>query len=263
MSGKVRAARLSLCFVALLAAAACGSSTPELRVVTSGGLAAAYERLAPAFSEATGIVLHTFQGASMGGAPDSIPERFSRGESFDVVIMSRAGLERLVAEGLVVADTAVDLASSAIGMAVQVGQPVPDISTVDGFKQALLDAESIAVSASVSGTYISTDVFPRLGLAEALTPKTTRIVSERVGRVVGRGDAAVGFQQVSELLPIENIQYVGEIPAELQRITVFTAGITTGARNPEAGAALITYLSSAAAASIIEDSGMRVVTSAP
>ena len=195
----------------------------------------------------------------MGGAPDSIPERLSRGESFDVVIMSQAGLERLVAEGHVVADTAVDLASSAIGMAVQVGRPVPDISTVDGFRQALLDAESIALSASVSGTYISTEVFPRLGLADALNPKTTRIVSERVGRVVGRGDAAVGFQQVSELLPIENIQYVGEIPAELQRITVFTAAITTGARNPEAGAALITYLSSADAASIIEDSGMRVV----
>ncbi len=199
----------------------------------------------------------------MGGAPDSIPERFARGESFDIVIMSRTGLQRLVEQGHVVGESAVDVAESAIGMAVQQGRAVPDISTVEGLAQALRDAESIAVSASVSGTYMLTEIFPRLGLADELAPKTQRVVSERVGAVVARGDAAIGFQQVSELLPIENIQYAGEIPAAFQRITVFSAGITTNARDRRAATALIAYLTSPEAGSIIEDSGMRLVARSP
>ena len=130
----------------------------------------------------------TAYGASTGGAPDSIPVRLARGERFDVLIMSRAGLNALAAQGLVRPDTRRDLASSSIGMAVREGAPLPDIGTPEAFAATLLDAESIGYSASVSGTYIATELYPRLGLAEELAPKSRRIVSERVAAVVARGE---------------------------------------------------------------------------
>ena len=225
------------------------------------GLRLAYRILAPDFTQTSGIALRTAYGASMGGAPDSIPSRLERGELADVVILASDGLEQLIADGHVVTDSRVDLATSFIGMAVPRGAPIPDISTVEAFKRALVEADSIAYSASVSGTYLSTEVFPRLQLAEQLQAKSMRVVSERVGDVVARGDAAIGFQQVSELLPIEGVSYVGPIPAEVQKITQFSAAITTRARNAQAAAALIEYLSSPTAASTILQTGMQPVAS--
>ena len=233
----------------------------ELDVMSSGGFSAAYQTLGPDFAESTSIMLNTVYGASTGGAPDSIPVRLDRGEPADVVILSRTGLERLVEAGLVIGDSVVDLAESGIGVAIPTGHPLPDISTVETFRRTLLEAESIAYSASVSGTYLSTEVFPRLELAEALASKSTRVVSERVGAVVARRDATLGFQQVSELLPIVGIRYVGELPAELQKITVFSAGITTRARQPEAAARLLAHLASTPAASTIRNTGMRPLSS--
>ena len=190
----------------------------EVAVVTSGGLAAAYDALAPRFQDETGIRLVTAYGASTGGAPDSIPARLERGERFDVLIMSQAGLNTLSEQGLVRPETRLDLASSSIGMAVREGAPLPDISTPEAFVETLLAAESIGYSASVSGTYVSTELFPRLGVAEQLAPKSRRIVSERVAAVVARGEIEIGFQQVSEILSIEGAAYAGPIPEEYQRV---------------------------------------------
>ena len=233
----------------------------ELDVMSSGGFSAAYQALGPDFSESTNITLNTAYGASTGGAPDSIPVRLRRGEPADVVILSQTGLERLVEAGLVIADSVVGLAESGIGVAAPIDHPLPDISTVEAFRRTLLEAESIAYSASVSGTYLSTEVFPSLELTETLAPKSTRVISERVGAVVARGDATLGFQQVSELLPIAGIRYVGELPTELQKITVFSAGITTRARQPEAAARLLAHLTSTPSASTIRNTGMRPLSS--
>ena len=238
----------------------CSACTTQIDVMSSGGFTAAYRTLAPDFTEMSGVTLRTAYGASMGGAPDSIPSRLERGELADVVILASDGLEQLIADGHVVTDSRVDLATSFIGMAVPRGAPIPDISTIEGFKRALVEADSIAYSASVSGAYLSTDVFPRLQLAEQLRPKSVRIVSERVGDVVAR-DATIGFQQVSELLPIEGVRYVGPIPAEVQKITQFSAAVTTRARNAQAAAELIAYLSSPTAASTILQTGMQPVAS--
>ena len=190
---------LSVVLAAAAAAAACGppagdaqvaadaDALLEVRVVTSGGLAAAYDQLAPRFQDAAGISLVTAYGASGGGASDSIPARLERREPFDVLIMSQAGLLALIDRGLVQADTRVDLASSGIGVAVREGAPLPDVSTPEAFARALLAAESIGYSASVSGTYLSTELLPRIGLWEQLEPKSRRIESERVAAVVARG----------------------------------------------------------------------------
>ena len=225
--------------------------------MTSGGLAAAYDRLAPRFEEQTGIRLVTAYGASGGGAPDSIPARLERGERFDVLIMSQAGLNELIARGLVRPDTREHLASSSIGMAVRDGAPLPDISTPEAFVETLLAAGSIGYSASVSGTYVSTELFPRLGLTEQLAPKSRRIESERVAAVVARGEVEIGFQQVSEILSIPGAAYAGPLPAEYQRVTTFSAGIAADAGNPDGGQRLIDFLSSAEAAVTIAETGLE------
>ncbi len=237
--------------------AAQAEAPAEVAVVTSGGLAAAYDLLAPRFETATGIRLVTAHGASTGGAPDSIPARLARGERFDVLIMSQAGLNELTARGLVRPDTRLDLASSSIGMAVRSGASLPDISTPEAFAETLLAAESIGYSASVSGTYVSTELFPRLGLAEQLAPKSRRIVSERVAAVVARGEVEIGFQQVSEILSIEGAAYAGPLPNEYQRVTTFSTGIATDAENPDGAQKLIDFLSSDAAAPTIAETGLE------
>ncbi len=166
-------------------------------------------------------------------------------------------LENLIAEGYVVASSRVDLASSLIGMAVRAGSARPDISTLAAFERTLVEAKSIAYSASASGTYLSTILFPRLGLADELKAKSLRVVGERVGAVVARGDAEIGFQQVSELLPIEGITYIGTIPSEVQKVTMFSAGITTRARDVDAAEALLEHLSSPESAPVIARTGMK------
>jgi len=235
----------------------------SLAVMSSGGFTAAYEELSALFTEQTRIRLDTRFGASMGGAPSSIPNRLDRAEPAGVVILAREGLDRLVMEGHVLGDSRVDLASSRIGMAVREGNKIPDIGTVDAFVQVLRQAESIAYSASASGTYLSTVLFPRLGIEEELALKSTRVVGERVGAIVARGDAEIGFQQVSELLPIDGTTFVGPIPDDVQRVTTFSAGVTVTARDPELAHRLIAFLSSEAAAPIIERTGMAPVSSMP
>ena len=144
-------------------------------------------------------------------------------------------------------------------MAVRKGAPKPDISTVDALRKTLLQAKSIAYSASASGTYLSTELFPKLGIAEQLKNTAKKIYSERVGTVVARGDAELGFQQVSELLPIEGIDFLGEIPPEVQQTVFFSAGITRDVQNLEAAKDLIRFLTSAQAAPIIKKTGLNPV----
>lgn len=249
---------LVLAVTALLCAAA-SARADEIRVMTSGGFTAAYLELVQEFERATGQKVMTAFGASLGNAPDSIPSRLQRGEPVDVVILAASALDDLIQQGTVIRGSRVDLARSSIGVAVRAGAPKPDIGSVQALTQALLQAKSIAYSASASGVYVSTELFQRLGIADRVMGKSRRIESERVGAVIARGDAEIGFQQVSELLPIPGIQYLGPLPAEVQRVTVFSAGVAAGARDPEAARALIRFLSSPAAAAAVTRSGLELV----
>jgi len=250
--------------VAALALAGCGTlgggnkpAGEDIHVMTSGGFTAAYNDLRPEFERSSGRTVKTAYGASMGNATDSIPSRLARNEPADVVILARPALDALVAQGKVVAGSQVDLVRSSIGFAVHKGAPKPDIGTVDALKRTLLAAPSIAYSASASGTYYETELLKKLGIEDQVKPKSKRILSERVGSVVARGDAALGLQQVSELLPIEGIDYIGPLPAEVQRVTVFSAGIATASKQPDAARQLIRYLNSPAAAPTIAKTGLE------
>ncbi len=238
---------------------ATAAAADEVVVMSSGAFTAPYLDVVPWFEKSTHHDLVSVFGASTGGAADSIPTRLARGEPADVIIVSAQALDALIAAGEVEPGSRVDLVLSGIGVAVRAGAPQPDIGSVDALVRAVRAAESFAYSASVSGTYLSTELFPRLGLAEEVARKGRRIESERVGAVVARGDAALGFQQISELLPIEGIDYVGPLPDEVQRVSTFSAGIAVGARSPAAARELVAFLASPALGPVVEKFGLEQV----
>jgi molybdate transport system substrate-binding protein len=232
----------------------------EIRVISSGGFTAAYNILAPRFEKMTGKKIVSAYGSSMGDAPDAIPQRLARGEPTDIIILARSALDDFAARGVVRPDSRVDLAESRIGVTVRAGAPKPDISTVDALRRTLLAAPSIAYSASASGVYVSTELYKKLGIEAEVTPKSRRILSERVAAVVARGEAEIGFQQISEILGVPGAELVGPLPPEVQQVTVFSAGVLTNAQQPEAAAELIRFLSSADASETIASTGLDPIT---
>jgi molybdate transport system substrate-binding protein len=159
----------------------------ELRVIASGALTEAFLELIPEFEHATQYKVVTSFGASVGGAADSVPKRMERGEPADLVILARSGLDQLSKEGRIVQDSGVDLVRSNIGVAVRAAAPKPDITTVDALRRTILEARSIGDSASLSGTYISTELLDILCITDRIKDKTRRIDSVRVGTAVARG----------------------------------------------------------------------------
>ncbi|MET0877007.1 MAG: substrate-binding domain-containing protein [Tardiphaga sp.] len=229
----------------------------EVHVMISGGFTAAYKELVPQFEKATGHTVVTSYGPSMGETPQAIPMRLSRNEPADVLIMVGYALGDLLDKGKVVAGSRVDLADSPIGVAVKAGAPRPDISTPDSLKAALLAAKTIAYSDSASGVYVSTEMFGKLGIAEQMKDKARKIPATPVGEVVAKDVAEIGFQQIGELKPVAGIDIVGPLPAALQKLTVFSAGLASAAPQPEAGRALIAFLSSKQAAPVMVATGLE------
>jgi molybdate transport system substrate-binding protein len=255
-SSKPRTA--ALIFTCLLLAAPALRAT-DVKVVTSGAFTAAYLELVPEYEEATHNKLVTEFGPSMGTTHNAIPVRLERSEAIDVVIMAAPALDDLVKHGKVRADSRVDLVQSKIGMAVKAGAPKPDISTLDALKRTLLAAKSIAYSDSASGVYLSSELFPKLGIADQIKGKCRKIEADPVGEAVARGEVEIGFQQISELRPVKGIDIVGELPPGAQRVTVFAAGIPLTSKNPDAAKALIQWLASRTGDAAVKKTGVEPV----
>jgi molybdate transport system substrate-binding protein len=236
------------------------ASAAEVRVMISAGFYGAYSELAPAFERASGHRLVTTRGPSMGDSPEAIPARLARGETADVVILDGSSIDELAKRGLVRAESKVELARSQIGMVVRAGAVKPDIGSVAAFRSALLAAKSIAYSDSGSGTYLSTTLFAKLGITDQVAGKSRRVrgppSGEPVAAVVARGEAELGFQQVSELIHVPGIDFVGAIPAELQPGFSFAGAIPSSALQPDAAGALIRFLASPGAAPTISKAGL-------
>jgi len=231
----------------------------NIQVITSGAFAEALKALVPEYEKQSPNKVIISYGSSMGTAPDSIPSRLARDEKFDVLILASPALDSFIKSGAVQPGTRVDLVASVIGVAVRAGASKPDISTVAALKQTLLNAKSVAYSASASGTYLATELFPKLGIAEQMSKTAKKIYSERVGTVIARGDAELGFQQVSELIPIPGIDFIGEIPSEVQQTVLFSAGITSNVSNVDASRDLIAFLASPKAIPTIQKAGLKPV----
>jgi len=231
----------------------------DIQVITSGAFAEALKDLAPQYEKQSSNKVIISYGSSMGAALDSIPSRLAKGEKFDVLILAAPALDGFIKSGVVQSGTRVDLVASVMGAVVKAGAPKPDISTMSGLKSALLNAKSVAYSASASGVYLSTELFPKMGISEQMNKTARKIYSERVASVVARGDADLGFQQVSELLPIPGVDFIGELPPEAQRTVLFSAGITNDVTNTDASKDLISFLASSKAAPTIQKAGLKPV----
>jgi molybdate transport system substrate-binding protein len=250
---------LSVAGVATLLMAGTASAA-DVHVMISAGFYRVYSELGPAFERASGHHLVTTRGPSMGDSPEAIPTRLTRGEAADVVILDGGAADELGRRGLVRADSKIDLARSLIGMVVRAGAAKPEIGSVEAFRSALLAAKSIAYSDSSSGTYLSTTLFARLGVADQVVSKSRKVrgppSGEPVASVVARGEAEIGFQQVSELLHVPGISFVATIPAELQPMVFYAGALTGSAQRPEAAGALLRFLASSEAAPAISKAGL-------
>jgi len=234
-------------------------ATNEIRVMTSGAFTAAYLELIPQLEALTKKKIVT-AATSIGTGDTSIPSRLKRGEAVDVIIVADGVLRGFIKDGLVLAESYTPLVRSAIGMAVRAGAPKPDIGSVDALKRTLLQAKSIAYSASVSGDYLTKELYQRLGIADQVMSKSRLIGGgERVGAVIARGDAEIGFQQMSELMPVAGIAHVTPLPPEVQKVSVFSAGIAATTTDVDTARAVIKFLGSPAAASAITKSALQPI----
>ena len=192
-----------------------------LIIMTSGAFTAALFELIPRLELLTKKERIVIPATSVGTGDSSIPSRLKRGELADVVIVAKSLLHQFIEEGLVLAEGHSPVARSSIGMAVRAGAPKPDISSVDALKAVLFEAKSIGYSASVSGRYLTTELYQRLGIADQVLPKSHLVGGGKVGVVVARGELEIGFQQISELLPVRGIDHITPLPAEVQGASVF------------------------------------------
>jgi molybdate transport system substrate-binding protein len=182
--------------------------------------------------------------------------RLKGGEVADLVIMSATLLDELIKAGIVAAGNRFDLAKSGVGVAVKSGAPKPDISSGEALKRAVLAAKAVAYSTGPSGIYL-VGLFQRMGIADAIRDKAKISQGFPAGDFVARGEAELAFQQISELLPVPGIELVGPLPPDVQQITVFSAGLHAGAKEPDAARALVKFLTAPAAAPVIRKKGME------
>ena len=227
--------------------------------MTSGAFTAAHLALIPQLERLTRRKIVTAT-TSVGTGEKSIPNRLKRGEIADIVIVADTLLQQLIEERLVVAGSRQPLACSSIGIAVRAGAPRPNVGSVDGLKRAVLQAKSIAYSASVSGEYLTRELYQRLGIADQCLPKSRHIGGgERTGAVVARGEAEIAFQQMSELLPVPGIAHITPLPPEVQKVSIFSAGVAATSQDAELARAVIKFLASAEAAPAITNSGLELI----
>jgi molybdate transport system substrate-binding protein len=224
----------------------------EVKVLSSIATREAYLELAPQFEHASGHKVTT----TWAGTVD-IMKRMAAGERHDVVMISSTEMDELIRQGKINPDSRVDMAGCGIGVAVRAGTPRPDISSGEALKRTLLAAKTVGYTSGPSGVYMA-DLIERMGIAADVKPKHRGVPSGgTIGTIVATGDAEIGFQQVSELVHIQGIDYVGPLPADVQKITVFSAGIQVGARQVHAAKALLAFLTSSAAAPIYKKHGLE------
>ena len=231
----------------------------DVRVMTSGAFTAAHLELIPQLERLTKKTIVT-ASTSIGTGENSILNRLKRGEVVDIVIVADAVLRQFIEEGLVLAYGQTPVARSSIGIAVRAGATKPDLSSIDALRRTLLQAKSIAYSASVSGQYLTTELYQRLGIADQVISKSRLIGGgERVGAVVARGEAEIGFQQMSELLPVPGIAHITPLPPEVQKVSVFCAGVAASTQDSDLARSVIKFLASPEAAAVIANSGLEPI----
>ena len=228
----------------------------QVKVLMSGGFSGAYERLLPEFERKSGIKVTTGSGSSQGDGPQTIKAQLAQGVPADMVILSREGLNELIAASRIAIGTDKDLAKTGLGIAVRARAPKPDISTVDAVKETLLSAKVVAIPGSTGGIWLMTNLFPRLGIAEQVRVKSTARGTEAIG-MVAAGDADLAVMPISEILHASGVDFAGALPAEIQFVQTFSAAVVAGSNKIEGAKRLIDFLASAGASEAIRNSGLE------
>ena len=235
---------------ALAAAWAPSAVAVEIKMIASNAVREPYRELLPVFEKSTGHRVTV----SWGGTVD-IVKRVEGGEIADIVIVPAARIDTLIMQRRIASRT--DLARSGVGVAAKAGVPRPDISSVAALRSALLAAKSIVLSSGPSSLYLPS-LFEKMGIAGELKPKIIQIAPGLgVGATLARGEGEIGFTQMSELMSVEGIQYLGPLPAEVQFVTVFSAGLHASAPAPEAARALLKFLTGPDTAPVLKSHGME------
>jgi molybdate transport system substrate-binding protein len=221
-------------------------------VISTQATQEAYQELVAQFEKASGHKVTTFFSGTL-----NVQKKLAGGKPYDMIIMAGPAIDEQIKLGKAVAGSRVDFAQSGTGMAVKKGAPKPDIGSVDAFKKALLVAKSVGYSTGPSGIYLLS-VFEKLGIAEQMKGKLKQTPSGVfVGTLIATGETEVGFQQISELVHFDGIDYVGPLPGDLQRMTMFSTGIHASAKQAEAARALVKYITAPAAAPVIRKHGLE------
>lgn len=229
----------------------------EIKVLATTALKTSMDVLAPEFERASGHKLALSFGPSM-----RIAKQVADGEPNDVTIVTADGIEELTKQGRIVAGSRTDVARSAMGLAVQKGAPRPDISTAEKFKEAMLQAKSLGMSNPVGGGAsgaILAGIFDQLGIAEQMKPKLTfgpGGPAGLIGNFLVRKEVELGIQQMPELMAVPGIDIVGPLPFGMQTVSVFSAGLSTAAKDAAAGRALMAFLVTPKAKTVMRSMGM-------
>jgi molybdate transport system substrate-binding protein len=235
-----------------------GQTLPEIKILSTTAMKTSLEAVAPAFERTTGHTL-AFAFAPSGRTAMIV----AGGEANDVAIVTDRGIDELIEQGHIVAGTRTDLARSPMALAVQKGAPRPDISSAEKFREAMLAAKSLAMSNPTGGGQSGANligIFDRLGIAEAMKAKSIYGPggpAGLIGKFLLRNEAEIGIQQLPELMAVPGIDIVGPLPPDIQATTVFSAGLSAGAKNADGAKALLAFLSTPAMAATVRSMGME------
>ena len=224
----------------------------EIKVLSTQATQQAYLELVEQFEKATGHKVATVFTGTL-----NVQKRLADGEAYDLIIMAGPAIDEQIGLGKAIAGSRVDFAKSGTGVAVRKGAAKPDIGSAAALKKTLLAAKSIGYSTGPSGVYML-GVFEKLGIAGDIKERLKQTPSGVfVGTLIASGETEIGFQQISELVHFPGIDYVGPLPGELQRMTMFSAGIHTGAKQADVAKALVKFITAPAAAAVIRKHGLE------
>lgn len=228
-----------------------------IKVLTTGAFKQVVVALVPAFEARTGHKVEV-QNDTAG----ALARRIQGGESFDVLVLTPAGLKTLAAEGKVTAESVAPLAKVAIGVAVKAGAPQPALASVEDFKQAVLAARKVAyidpAAGGSSGIYLD-GLFQRMGIAEAVRAKAVLVPGGLVADKLVSGEADLAIHQISEILPVQGAQLVGPLPEAIQNYTTYAGAVSARSSHPQAALAFLANLTGTEAAQTIRAKGMQPV----
>jgi molybdate transport system substrate-binding protein len=247
--------KLGLLVVFALGVVPPAAHAAEVKVLSAGAMKEVVLSAVPDFEKATGHKVAVANDTAGG-----LSRRILGGEAFDVAVITPAAIDDLISKGKLAAESRVNLAQVGIGVMVKAGAPKPDVSTVDAFKRALLEAKSVAyidpASGGSSGIYLA-GLFDKLGVADQIKPKAKLKQGGYVGELIVSGEAELGIHQISEIVPVKGVTLVAPLPKEIQNTTIYAAGVAANATDAEAARTFIKTLQSPGATEVLSAKGME------